>query len=173
MCGDPVFIQPAVAKPGATQRLSGPPPLIRLLLVDDESCWHVLLRAILAKEPPCGVELYGADTMGQGFEIIDAVRPHVLLQDLKMTSGGMAETLAYFPEIMRRAPTMPILAFTGSKDDDTWRRSIEAGAINCLHKDVYLDPVNRSALLHSIMNAMIVYRRHPAFVNHFPPHGSQ
>lgn len=107
---------------------------MRVLIVDD----HALFRDGLASL----LEARGTEVVGQaagGDEAVQkalAVRPEVILMDLKMPRGsGLAATR----EIRQRIPESKIIVLTASEDDQDLFEAIKSGAHGYLLKDLKAD----------------------------------
>lgn len=110
---------------------SDPPPVIRVLVVDDHSVVRKGLCALLATEPD--VEVVGEASNGRdAIAAVDRVRPDVVLMDLLMpVMGGVDATAA----IVERHPGTHVLVLTSVGADDKLFPAIRAGAVGYLLKD--------------------------------------
>ncbi|MEY8876477.1 MAG: response regulator [Leptothrix sp. (in: b-proteobacteria)] len=106
-------------------------PLLRLLIVDDQSLIRRGLAMMLATEP--GIEVIGQAADGQ--EAIDLARRHqpdVVVMDLQMPRvGGVVATR----EITANLPATRVVVLTTYDDDERVFEAIRAGAQAYLLKD--------------------------------------
>ena len=105
---------------------------IRVLIVDD----HLMVRRGMANLLCAAqdVELVGeAATGAQAVRVSAAVRPDVILMDLKLPElDGIAATRA----IRQANPDVQVIAITSSHEDELLSAALRAGAIGYLLKDV-------------------------------------
>jgi DNA-binding NarL/FixJ family response regulator len=108
---------------------------IRILLVDDHPVVRVGLRGMLETAE----DLEVVAEAGSGAEAVvaaSAVRPHVVLMDLRMPAGdGSIATT----QIVQRCPGVRVLVLTTHNTDGDILRAIEAGAAGYLLKDASID----------------------------------
>lgn len=112
-------------------------PSIRVLVVED----HVLvaegLLSLLGTED--GIELVGhASTVAQAVELVDSSPPDVVLMDYRLPDGDGAEATT---RIRARHPEVPVLMLTGTDDDATLARAVDAGCAGFLTKDQTIENV--------------------------------
>jgi len=114
-----------------------PPEPLRVLVCDDHAVFRRGLAIVLADEPD--IELVGeaADTDG-AVELAEALRPDVVLLDLRMPGGGGVEAL-------RRIHGGPsgarVVVLTVSDDDADLFDAVTAGAAGYLLKEVSIEDV--------------------------------
>ncbi|HET7875726.1 MAG TPA: sigma 54-interacting transcriptional regulator, partial [Methylomirabilota bacterium] len=100
----------------------------KVLIVDDES----EIRSILADcLRPQGLEVAAAEDGAAGLERFRAVRPDVVLLDLKMPKMGGLDAL---PEIKRIDPEVPVIICTAAVDVPTAVQAMKLGAYDYVTK---------------------------------------
>lgn len=104
---------------------------IRVLIVDDHDMLREGLASFLAAYPD--LELAGQAASGtEALRVCDAVRPDVILMDLKMPDmDGVQATR----RILERHPGKKIIALTSFGEEDLVRAELQAGAIGYLLKN--------------------------------------
>ncbi|SPT62995.1 MULTISPECIES: response regulator transcription factor [Actinomadura] len=101
--------------------------MLRVMIVDDHPIVREGLRGMLAAEPD--IEVAGEAASGdEAVAVVPAVRPDVVLMDLRMPSGDGVSAI-------ERLPGHRILVLTTFHDDADIVRAIEAGAAGYLLKD--------------------------------------
>ncbi len=104
---------------------------LRLVVVDDHPVVRDGLRGMLGSQPD--FEIVGEAASGaEALTVVDAVRPDVVLSDLRMPepSGGTLIRL-----LLERVPTVRVLVLTTHDTDSDVLPAVEAGAIGYLLKD--------------------------------------
>lgn len=104
----------------------GPPPPIRVVVIDD----HPLIRSGIAAllDSLDDLELVGEASDGAtGVETALATVPDVVIMDLDMGEQGL-DGIAATREIRRRHPEAAILVLTMIDDDNSLASAVEAGA---------------------------------------------
>jgi len=105
--------------------------MIRILLVDDHPVVRHGLRGMLEAEPDLTV-VGEASSGAEGVEQTLALRPEIVLMDLRMPGGdGVTAT----EQILARAPGTRVMVLTTYDTDRDILRAIEAGACGYLLKD--------------------------------------
>lgn len=113
---------------------------IRVLIVDDHAVVRSGLSAFLIASD--GLELVGEAASGE-----EAVRkcrdllPDVVLMDLIMPGMNGAEATR---AILNVCPDVKVVALTSFKDDDLMQKTLQAGAIGYLFKNVSADELVRA-----------------------------
>ncbi|MFH8369633.1 response regulator [Streptomyces sp. NPDC018031] len=104
---------------------------LRIVVVDDHTVMRAGVVALLGSEP--GIEIAGeADDGRAGVELVERVRPDVVLLDLRMpVMDGVAATT----EIVAGRSGARVLVLTTYDTDAEIERAVEAGAIGYLLKD--------------------------------------
>ena len=116
---------------------SGP---IRVLLVDDHPIVRSGLRTLLAEEPD--IEVVGEAGDGEeGVERAVALRPDVVLLDLKMPGVDGLETIR---RLGQQGVASRVLVLTSFSDEVLVGQAIELGATGYLLKDVLRDDLVRA-----------------------------
>lgn len=106
---------------------------MRILLADD----HALFRDGLASLVSAwGHEVVGtAGTAGEAASLASAIRPDLVLMDVRMPGGGISATR----EIKSRRPEVAIVMLTVSEDEEDLFAAVKAGASGYLLKSVHGD----------------------------------
>ncbi|MCY1139956.1 response regulator transcription factor [Actinoplanes sp. Pm04-4] len=105
--------------------------MITILLVDDHPVVRHGLRGMLDAEPDLSV-VGEASSGAEGVELAVALKPRVVLMDLRMPGGdGVSAT----ERIVAAAPGVRVLVLTTYESDRDILRAIEAGAGGYLLKD--------------------------------------
>ncbi len=104
---------------------------IRVLLADDHPVVREGLRGMLAAEP--GIEVVGEAASGdEAVAVTRALRPDVILMDLRMPHGDGVSAIA---RIRADLPEARIMVLTTYDTDADILRAVEAGATGYLLKD--------------------------------------
>jgi two-component system response regulator AtoC len=111
----------------------------RLLLVEDDPAVRRSLAETLAEE---GVDVHVAESAEQALSTIDAVRPDVVLSDIRMSGMDGVELLSLLKE---RMPEVDVLLMTAYDDMPTIVRAMREGAFDFLVKPIKLHEL-RAAL---------------------------
>jgi CheY-like chemotaxis protein len=82
----------------------------RLMVIDDDPGELEVLRAAFARESFDMLEVRDAN---QGFEILEDIKPDLVILDWKLPGGGGAETLA---ELKLRNPDLPVIVLADEGD---------------------------------------------------------
>jgi len=105
--------------------------MIRILLVDDHPVVRHGLRGMLDAEPDLSV-VGEAGSGDAGVTLAAAVRPDIVLMDLRMPDGdGVSAT----ERIVKTVPGARVIVLTTYESDRDILRAIEAGACGYLLKD--------------------------------------
>jgi DNA-binding NarL/FixJ family response regulator len=113
---------------------------IRLVIVDDHPVVRDGLSAMFAREPEFAVVGEASDG-AEGVRLAEALRPDVILMDLRM--GGMDGVTA-IGELARRGVPARVLVLTTYDTDSHVLPAIEAGATGYLLKDAPRDELLRA-----------------------------
>lgn len=110
--------------------------LCRLLVVDDDANIREMLDMVLASE---GFEVITASHGAAALGMLDRVRPHVILLDMKMPVMDGWEFLRQY----RRRPgaKVPVVVLTAAQDDK--RRAADVGADAYIAKPFAIDDLIR------------------------------
>src|SRR5919106_3169301 len=121
--------QRRVSRPG-TPPLPSPPPMTRVLIVDDDDLMRAGLRELLSNDP--SIEIAGeASTGREAVERARRLAPDVVLMDVRMPDlDGIAATR----ELSRAVPGARVLILTTFEQDDYIFSSLRAGASGFLLK---------------------------------------
>ncbi len=110
---------------------------IRVLVVDDHALFRRGLLIVLAQERD--IEVVGECGDGeQAVELAGALKPDVVLMDVRMPRGGGIEACR---AIKRVAPDVRILMLTMSEDESDLFEAVKAGASGYLLKEISVDEV--------------------------------
>lgn len=104
---------------------------IRVLVVDDHQVFTEALADTLRRMADlevAGVALSGPQAVG----IAREAQPDVVILDFHLPGYGGEEAIARLREA---APNAKILVLTSDTSDETWARSVRAGAAGCLTKE--------------------------------------
>jgi DNA-binding NarL/FixJ family response regulator len=113
---------------------------IRLLIADDHPVVRDGLNGMFADDPDFVVVGEAADG-SQAIRLADAVRPHVILMDLRMPGMDGVTAIA---ELARRGNPARVLVLTTYDTDSYVLPAIEAGATGYLLKDAPRDELLRA-----------------------------
>jgi DNA-binding NarL/FixJ family response regulator len=125
---------------------------VRLVVVDDHALFRAGLISILNELPDFQV-VGEADDGGQAVELIQRVKPDVLLLDVNMPGMGGVETVRALRGLPKDEQCR-ILMLTISKSDDDLLGSISAGADGYLLKSVEPDELSRA--IHQVHEGLSV-----------------
>ena len=109
---------------------SDPEP-IRVIIVDDQELFRRGLTMLLGVEDDIEVVGVGA-TGGEAVDLVELLRPRVLLLDFDMPGGNGVLAAA---EIKASRPETMIVMISGSTDDGLILRAVDAGCSGYLTKD--------------------------------------
>lgn len=109
--------------------------MTRVVIVDDQALFREGLRTLLSIRPD--MDVVGEASDGEeALALVDALRPDVVLMDLRMPRLDGIQATARMRE---RWPHMPVLVLTTFDDDANLFGALKAGAAGYLLKDVSLD----------------------------------
>ena len=104
----------------------------RLLVVDDDATIREMLEMVLDSE---GYEVVTAPHGVAAFALLDQIRPHVILLDMKMP---VMDGWGFLEQYRRRpGPKVPVVVLTAAQDDS--RRAGEVGADAYVAKPFAID----------------------------------
>jgi DNA-binding NarL/FixJ family response regulator len=118
--------------------------VIGVLLVDDHPVVRAGVRSLLDGEPDLRV-VGEAASVGEAVAAARALRPQVVLMDLRMPDGDGVDATA---RILREVPAARVVVLTTYETDTDILRAVEAGAAGYLLKDT-----SRADLLHAVRSA--------------------
>jgi len=125
--------------PGQTPRPGGGAPRavrpVRIVLVDDHSIMRQGLRAVLEREEDLHV-VGEAGTPTDAVAAVAATRPHVVLLDLKLTSGPQTDGMDVCRTLCATHPGIGVLVLTTFAEDRLVVEAVQAGARGYVVKDV-------------------------------------
>jgi CheY-like chemotaxis protein len=103
---------------------------ITVAIVDDNSDVRKLLR--LTFDLDDRFEVVGEATNGaEGIELVDRLRPRLVILDRQMPVLGGLEAL---PVIRERVPGTAVILYTAAADEGTYQAAVGAGALDVLEK---------------------------------------
>ena len=109
--------------------------LLRVLIVDDHAVVRSGLRAVLEDEE--GLEIVGeAASAAEAVEKARALRPDVVLMDIRMDEGDDASGIDACRQIRSELPDTQVIMFTSYSEQESVLASIMAGATGFLTKNV-------------------------------------
>jgi two-component system, NarL family, response regulator DevR len=123
----------AALNTNATARTRRPP--VRIVLVDDHSIMRQGLRAVLEREGDLRV-VGEAGTADGAVAAVANAHPHVVLLDLKLSSGPQADGLALCRRLIAAHPGLGVLVLTTFAEDRLVVEAVQAGARGYVVKDV-------------------------------------
>ena len=105
---------------------------IRIMLVDDHDMVRRGMAVFLQALPD--MELVGEAADGtEAIELVDQIQPDVILMDVMMPEMGGIEATR---RIKTRYPAVQVLMLSSSKDEESIKSAIQAGAIGYILKNV-------------------------------------
>ena len=111
------------------------PAVLRVLIVDDHAVVRAGLRAVLEGEE--GVEVCGeASSASEAVHSAEALRPSVILMDIRMGEGEDASGIEACRLIRSELPDTQVIMFTSYGERESVLASIMAGATGFLTKNV-------------------------------------
>ena len=155
-----------------SQAAAGP---IRVLLVDDHAVVRKGLRALLDREP--GIEVAGeAESGEQALQLLEQLRPAVVLMDLEMPGIGGIEATR---QIAERLPEAKIVVLTSHAAEEDVFPALKAGASGYLLKhsnpEDVLGAIRQAArgepALHPVIARMMLRELHRPPQPRQPPTG--
>jgi DNA-binding NarL/FixJ family response regulator len=115
--------------------MSEQPKPLRILIVDDHAVVRSGLRAVLEDEE--GLEIAGEAASGdESLVKAQALRPDVVLMDIRMGEGDDASGIDACRQIRTELPETQVIMFTSYGERESVLSSIMAGAIGFLTKNV-------------------------------------
>ncbi|WP_377890804.1 sigma-54-dependent transcriptional regulator [Alkalihalobacillus sp. R86527] len=106
---------------------------VKIGIVDDETTLRLTLQMFLEDE---GYEVRSASSLEEGWNLIEAFNPQVLLLDIRLPDGNGLDALNEFKE---RYPLMAVMMLTAYGDAKTAVRAIKEGAFDYLTKPFELE----------------------------------
>src|SRR5512143_2154385 len=105
---------------------------VRILLVDDHTIVRLGLKTLIGDQPD--LEVVGeASTAAEAVRAAERLRPDVVLMDIRMPGEGGLEATR---QITTRFPQSKVVMLTSYADDELVVRSIRAGAVGYVLKQV-------------------------------------
>ncbi|WP_420542842.1 nitrogen regulation protein NR(I) [Sphingomonas naphthae] len=110
----------------------------RILVVDDDAAIRTVIREALRRD---GHRVETAASVADQFRLIDSFMPHVLVTDVILPDGNGLDVM---PEVMARAPKMPIIVLSAQNTFTTAMRATEQGAFDYLPKPFDLAELSKA-----------------------------
>jgi DNA-binding NarL/FixJ family response regulator len=105
--------------------------LVRLLLVEKDRAYAVLIDQVLKSQLPDGSQVEHADSVAAAREKLNRQSYDAVLLDLSLTDGDGLETLTW---LSREHPSAPIIVMSGHEDSATFIQARARGARDVLFK---------------------------------------
>lgn len=103
---------------------------IRVILADDHAVFREAVRAVLETQP--SIEVVGeAEDGHQAIQLVDKVRPDVVIMDISMPNLNGVEATR---QIKRFHPDVQVLVLTMHEDEGYVRQLVKVGATGCVIK---------------------------------------
>jgi len=104
----------------------------RILIIEDDEDYQRLVSAVLVRSGDA-FEVKSAPTLADGFALLKAFHPEIILVDLNLPDSAGYET---FPRVQAQADGVPIIVLTGLDDDNTAIQAARDGAQDYLVKNL-------------------------------------
>ena len=132
-----------------------------VLLVDDEPLVLVGIQSMLKWEDYDAQVVGAARNGAQALELIDKLRPDLVIADIKMpVMDGLEAARAIRSMDREDCHTVPIIAMSANAFDDDLKKSVECGMNGHLSKPVEVDKLYRT--LNEILRGRSRDALHPA-----------
>ena len=99
-----------------------------ILIVDNEHDVLIAFAAVLRHE---GYTVRTATTVPAALEVCDAVRPDLVLLDIKLGNLDQTDGLDLLQEMRARLPQLKAVVVSGYLDLVTRQAALDVGALNC------------------------------------------
>jgi DNA-binding NarL/FixJ family response regulator len=107
---------------------------LKIILVDDQQLFLESLKIVLENHSETKFYVVGTANNGaEALEIVDELKPDVILMDVRMPIMDGVETTKI---LKARYPTLPIILLTTFEDDDYVRQALSYGASGYLLKNI-------------------------------------
>ncbi len=128
--------EPLAARPelglSETFGTAPPPPVARLVLIDDHALFRSGLASVFEGQPDL-VLVGQAGTVSDGVELVRATRPDLVLVDFNLPDGSGVDALRAF---RADVPDVKAVFLTVYEDDEHLFAALRAGAVGYLPKNV-------------------------------------
>lgn len=115
--------------------------MTNIVLIDDHELVRCGLKAVLRAQPDL-IVVGEAGTITDGVTIVDRLRPHLVVLDVKLPDGSVTEACRRLLAVL---PTLCILVLSGYAENTTAMAAIHSGARGYAIKDIRMDE-----LIHAI-----------------------
>ncbi len=113
---------------------------LRVLVVDDTTLVRQGLRSLLEQRE--NIDLVGeAASAQEAYELLEALRPDVVLIDQEMPGLDLVEAIRLFKS---RLPEVEVIVLAEWADEERAFRAIEAGATGYVLKDIHIENLVRA-----------------------------
>ncbi len=113
---------------------------LRVLVVDDTTLVRQGLRSLLEQRE--NIDLVGeAASAQEAYELLEALRPDVVLIDQEMPGLDVVEAIRLFKS---RLPEVEVIVLAEWADEERALRAIEAGATGYVLKDIHIENLVRA-----------------------------
>ncbi|MCS7173053.1 MAG: response regulator transcription factor [Armatimonadetes bacterium] len=113
---------------------------LRVLVVDDTTLVRQGLRSLLEQRER--IDLVGeAASAQEAYELLEALRPDVVLLDQEMPGLDLAEAIRLFKS---RLPEVEVIVLAEWADEERAFRALEAGATGYVLKDIHIENLVRA-----------------------------
>ncbi|MES2253461.1 MAG: GGDEF domain-containing response regulator [Pseudomonadota bacterium] len=129
------------------------PAAIKILSVEDDDDDADLLAFALEQTSDRCYELRRARSLAQMHQILSFFRPDIILLDLNLPDSRGLDTVR---SAVLASHDAPILVLTGSMDEETGVRAVEAGAQDFLPKPEMMTPILKRSIDFAIQRKSIV-----------------
>lgn len=120
---------------------------LRVLLIDDDEDYFVIVRDLLSEVQGFRAELTWLDTYEKGLAALGQTQPDVFIVDYRLGAHSGLELVA---EASARKVNTPFILLTGQGDQETAVAAMKAGAVDYLVKGQVNPPLLERSLRHAL-----------------------
>src|SRR5664280_1029421 len=120
---------------------------LRVLLIDDDEDYFVIVRDLLSEAQGFRAELTWLDTYEKGLAALGQTQPDVFVVDYRLGAHSGLEIVA---EATARKINTPFILLTGQGDQETAVAAMKAGAVDYLVKGQVNPPLLERSLRHAL-----------------------